>query len=110
MTMESVAMKRKNEADNEDTIVPIRSERLFMQHNYWYFRTREGMEIGPFDSAKEANEGINGFMDFVSTAKPEVVERVTDYVTRAAQVTRFYFSPYLTDTGLLIEYCISRTI
>lgn len=82
--MENVAMKRKGELSDENTIVPIRSERLFMQHNYWYFRTREGMEIGPFDSAKEANEGINGFMDFVSTAEPEVVERVTDFFTQAA--------------------------
>ncbi|MGH1438891.1 MAG: DUF6316 family protein [Cellvibrionaceae bacterium] len=84
MTMESVAMKRKSEIDDDNAIIPIRSERLFMQHNYWYFRTREGMEIGPFDSAKEANAGINGFMDFVSTAEPEMVERVTDYVTQAA--------------------------
>ncbi|MFT6389725.1 MAG: hypothetical protein ACJAUP_003118 [Cellvibrionaceae bacterium] len=84
MMMENVAMKRKGELSDENTIVPIRSERLFMQHNYWYFRTREGMEIGPFDSAKEANEGINGFMDFVSTAEPEVVERVTDFFTQAA--------------------------
>lgn len=84
MTMESVAMKRKSEVNQADTIVPIRSERLFMQHNYWYFRTREGMDIGPFDSAKEANEGIRGFMEFIDTAEPEVLERVTDYLTRAA--------------------------
>jgi len=84
MTMESVAMKRKSELGDNNAIIPIRSERLFMQYDYWYFRTREGMEIGPFDSAKEANDGINGFMDFVSTAEPDIVERVTDYVTHAA--------------------------
>lgn len=82
MTMESVAMKRKGE--DSTSIVPIRSERLFMQHNYWYFRTREGMEIGPFDTSTEANEGIKGFMDFVHTSEPEIVERVTEYVTHAA--------------------------
>ena len=80
MTMDSVAMSRKEEAGN----VPVRSDRLFTQHNYWYFRTREGMDIGPFDSISEAIDGINGFMDFLTTSEPEVVTRVTKYVTRAA--------------------------
>jgi len=84
MTMESVAMRRKSEIDDNNAVTPVRSERLFLQHNYWYFRTREGIEIGPFDNTKEANDGINGFMDFVSTAEPDVVERITEYVTQAA--------------------------
>ncbi len=83
MTMANVAMKRNGEND-ENTLVPIRSERLFTQYSYWYFRTREGMEIGPFDSAKEASQGIADFMDFVENAEPELIERVTEYVNHAA--------------------------
>jgi hypothetical protein len=80
MTMDGVAMNRKEEVG----VVPIRSDRLFTQHNYWYFRTREGMDIGPFDSISEAVDGINGFVDFVQTTEPEVVTRITEYVTHAA--------------------------
>lgn len=33
----------------------FRSERVFlMDQNAWYFRTREGVEIGPYDSQFEA--------------------------------------------------------
>ncbi|MGH1486406.1 MAG: DUF6316 family protein [Cellvibrionaceae bacterium] len=80
MTMDGVAMNRREEAG----VVPIRSDRLFTQHSYWYFRTREGMDIGPFDSISEAVNGINGFVEFVQTTEPEVVTRITDYVTHAA--------------------------
>lgn len=80
MTMDSVAMNRKD----ENGTVPIRSDRLFTQHGYWYFRTREGMDIGPFDSISEAVEGVGGFMDFLLTAEPVVVTRVKEYVTHHA--------------------------
>lgn len=76
MTMGSVAMNRRKETG----VVPIRSDRLFTQHNYWYFRTREGMNIGPFDSISDAVNGINSFVEFVETSEPEVVTRITDYV------------------------------
>ncbi len=80
MTMDSVAMSRKNEAGK----IPIRSDRLFTQHSYWYFRTREGMDIGPYDSANEALDGINGFMEFLNTAEPAIVDRISEYVNEAA--------------------------
>lgn len=80
MTMDSVAKNRNGEAGR----IPARSDRVFTQHDYWYFRTREGMDIGPFDSVGEAIDGINGFIDFVQSSKPEVVSRITEYVTHAA--------------------------
>ena len=80
MTMDDVAMNRKQESG----VVPIRSDRLFTQHNYWYFRTREGMDIGPFDSISEAVDGINGFIDFLQSAEPAVVTRISEYMTQAA--------------------------
>ena len=80
MSMDGVAVNRGNEVGR----IPTRSDRLFTRDDYWYFKTREGLDIGPFDSASEAIEGINGFMDFISTSEPEVVTRITEYVTKAA--------------------------
>ena len=58
---------------------PIRSDRLFIQNNYWNFRTREGMDIGPFDSINEAVYGVDNFIEFVDAAKPEIIERIARY-------------------------------
>ncbi len=68
----------------EDGTSVNRSDRLFTQHNYWYFRTREGMDIGPYDSKSDANDGINSFLDFLNTAEEKVVERISEYATKAA--------------------------
>lgn len=80
MTMNDVAINRKQESGH----VPARNDRLFIQYDYWYFKTREGMSIGPFDNASEAIEGINGFIDFLNTAEPDIVNRISRYVSRAA--------------------------
>ena len=80
MTLDSIAMNRSG----ENGVVPIRSDRLFTQHNYWYFRTREGMDIGPFDSINEAVEGVSGFMEFLNTAEPGIVSRISEYVPHHA--------------------------
>lgn len=78
--MNSLTLSRKGEKkDPQD-----RSERLFTQHNYWYFRTREGMDIGPYDSKADANDGINSFIDFLDTAEQKVVERISEYASKAA--------------------------
>lgn len=84
MSMENMAMKRRDEAKQDDIVVPIRSERLFLLDNYWYFRTREGMQIGPFDSSQEATEGINGFIDFLNNSEEQIIEKVSKYTTNAA--------------------------
>lgn len=78
--MDGLTLNRKGEKEN----LPDRSERLFIQHNYWYFRTREGMDIGPYDSQTEANSGINSFIEFLNTAEKKVVERISEYATKAA--------------------------
>lgn len=67
---------RKDEKIN----VPSRTDRLVEQDNYWYFRTREGMDIGPFDTRGEAAVGAKSFIGFLEGSKPEVVSRVTDYI------------------------------
>jgi len=75
-------LNKNRKGENE---VPVnRSGRLFTQHNYWYFRTREGMDIGPYDSQIDANDGINSFLEFLNTAEEKVVERISEYATKAA--------------------------
>lgn len=60
-----------------------RSNRLFEQGDYWYFRTREGMDIGPFDYKMDAEQGIDNFIDFVGKTEPEVITKISRYVTAA---------------------------
>ena len=78
--MNDLTLNRKGEMESS----PDRSERLFTQHSYWYFRTREGMDIGPYDSQTDANNGINSFIEFLNTAEKKVVERISEYATKAA--------------------------
>lgn len=74
---------RKDEKNSNITIdiMPRRTDRLFYQGDYWYFRTREGMDIGPFDNRGEASVGAKGFIEFLEGSQPEVVNRVTSYIS-----------------------------
>lgn len=47
---------------------PPRSSRIFNMRNGWYFATREGTNIGPFDSQVEANGGLEDFLEFIQLA------------------------------------------
>ena len=55
---------------NGDTAqtVPVRSDRFFNLHNFWFFATREGASVGPFDSMPEAQNGVNNYIEFVNRA------------------------------------------
>jgi hypothetical protein len=77
---------RKDEKTSDITtdFMPQRTDRLFFQGGYWYFRTREGMDIGPFDNRGEAAVGVRGFIDFLEGSQPEVVHRVTCYISAAS--------------------------
>lgn len=59
--------------NGEDGIVPIRTDRFFAVNNAWYFATREGASIGPFDDKSEAQKGLNDFLDFIQLAEPRVL-------------------------------------
>ena len=41
---------------------PERSDRVFSEHDLWYFRTREGEAIGPFRYRSEAESNLDRFM------------------------------------------------
>lgn len=63
----------------EKCSIPDRSQRLFQLQEYWYYTTREGIDIGPFDTRQEAEKGISNFIDFVLHAEPQVVDSLNKY-------------------------------
>jgi len=48
--------------DNSSTTPPSRRDRVFAQENLWYFRIREGENIGPFRYKSEAESNLDQFM------------------------------------------------
>lgn len=62
-------MNREGELGN----VPIRSDRFFSADAVWYFSTREGAAIGPYDNKKQAGLGLKDFLEFLALAKPKVL-------------------------------------
>ncbi|MCH7671231.1 MAG: hypothetical protein IIB72_03610 [Proteobacteria bacterium] len=44
------------------TTTQTRSERMFSEQNLWYFKVREGDEVGPFRYRCEAESNLNHFM------------------------------------------------
>lgn len=68
----------------ENGTVPGRRKRFFQKGDYWYYSTREGVDIGPFDTAQEAETGASDFIDFIIHAEPSVVETLEKYGRAAA--------------------------
>ena len=42
--------------------ITSRKQRLFSTDKGWYFKTREGIDIGPYENKKHAENGINSFI------------------------------------------------
>lgn len=62
---------------------PVRNSRFSKIENYWYYSTREGIDIGPFDSLQEAQAGVSSFIDFILHAEPEVVDSLHRHYSAA---------------------------
>ena len=56
--------------------VPMRSDRFFAAQGEWFFSTREGAPIGPFDDKEEAVKGLDDFIEFMSLAEPKTLSRL----------------------------------
>ena len=68
----------------ENGAEPNRHNRLFEDNGYWYYKTREGVNIGPFDTSGEAELGVSEFIDFILHAEPSIVETLERYGQAAA--------------------------
>lgn len=60
---------------------PIRSDRFFSAQGEWFFATREGAPIGPFEDKYEARKGLNDFIEFMSLAEPKTLSRLHAVLT-----------------------------
>lgn len=68
----------------ENGAVPARTQRYFQQDSYWYYTTREGINIGPFDTLDDAERGVRDFIDFIDNAGTEEIEVLEYYRSAVA--------------------------
>lgn len=59
---------------------PKRCERFYQEENYWYYTTREGLNIGPFDSLELAKQGCTGFVQYINKIDSRVVEKLKQFI------------------------------
>lgn len=57
--IEVLTMRRKT--DNPRSM-HFHANRIHRTNGYWYFETREGDNVGPFDSKEEARKELSRFM------------------------------------------------
>lgn len=55
-------MSNLRDKDQVISSIPNRRERVFMQQDLWYFRTRDGDDVGPFRYRSEAENNLDRFM------------------------------------------------
>ncbi len=66
----------------ENGNVPGRSNRFFSVAGEWYFNTREGAPMGPFDDRREEEQGLFDFLEFMALAEPKTLSRLYASLTR----------------------------
>lgn len=74
-------MDKKSNRNGESGPVPLRSDRFFSAQGEWFFATREGAPIGPFEDKEEATKGLGDFIEFLALAEPNVLSRFYDTLT-----------------------------
>lgn len=55
--------------DHSDSAAHVRSERIFNASGLWYFRTREGHDIGPFRYESEAAQMLSQYVADMQAAE-----------------------------------------
>ena len=49
-----------------------RTGRVFAVSGDWYFATREGESVGPFEQKNSAEQGLKDFVDCIAVAEPDI--------------------------------------
>lgn len=62
---------------DETPPVTRRSSRVYEEDGGWYFTTREGKPMGPFDSESEAKQGLTDFIEFIQLAPLDALASLT---------------------------------
>ncbi len=63
----------------EQGAVPARHGRYLQRDGYWYYSTREGVDIGPFDHRQDAEHGVAEFIEFIKDSEPKVTDVLRQY-------------------------------
>lgn len=63
----------------ENGSVPTRNGRFLQKEGYWYYSTREGVDIGPFDTRADAEVGVGEFIDFICASEPKILAALKHY-------------------------------
>jgi hypothetical protein len=77
-------MMQIRQSDSACTDVPVRQDRFFERDNYWYYTTREGVQIGPFDQLAEARDGCDDFIEFITGPGQIYIPTLCRYANHAA--------------------------
>ena len=56
-------MSESRQQDQYSSDTHSRSDRVFSQQNLWYFKTREGDDVGPFRYRSEAESNLDRFLE-----------------------------------------------
>ena len=59
--------------------IPSRTGRFSQKEGYWYYSTREGVDIGPFDNLDDAEAGVVEFVDFICASAKAILEVLKEY-------------------------------
>ena len=68
-----------NNRAGEQGSVPSRHGRYLQKDGYLYYTTREGVDIGPFDSRDDAETGVGEFIEFIQASEPKVSDVLKQY-------------------------------
>lgn len=68
--------------------IPERSERLFTHSGMWYFRTREGKDVGPFRYKDEAELMLTRFVQELQQLQQEAMVSVKPHFRISGVVGR----------------------
>ena len=75
--------------DGEEDKNWFRSDRVFTAQDKYYFTTREGVDIGPFDSREAAGNGLKNFVEAVIAGR-SLKEAESAALYGAWSSSRFY--------------------
>ena len=56
-------MSESRQQDQYSSDTHSLSDRVFSQQNLWYFKTREGDDVGPFRYRSEAESNLDRFLE-----------------------------------------------
>ena len=72
----------------DETPPAERSQRLYQEEaeGAWYFRTREGTPMGPFETPDEAQQALDDFIEFIRLADLQTLSELTRSLASADEV------------------------